>query len=235
MKKLNSKEIKKALFGIVLTDGSIAGKRFSCYTKEKLFSSDIQNILENISGISKINVREITDTRFTPPATGWRIWTTGHPYFEKINKIFYFENRKHVTDYIAKRLDETAFAYAWMCDGYLEHQKNRKENKVENRGWFCLESYPKEELVFIVNRLLYYEIESRISPVEWGFGYRIQISGTNLQKFINMVYPHILDCYKYKTVMYYKSENSKYVLNDLSNAKHIIKSYNNVDDIVRHS
>jgi len=235
MKKLNSKQIKKAMFGIVLTDGSVLGKRFSIYIKEESFADEIINILNNISGIKKINKKEVADKRFAPPSKGWRIWTTGHPYLEKLNKIFYSGERKKINKYICNRLDDVSFAYAWMCDGYLEHQKNRKENKIQNRGWFCLESYPKEELEMIIDRLYDFGIESRISPVEWGFGYRIQISGTNLQKFIDMVYPNILECYKYKTVMYYKDENSKYVLTNLSNAKHIIKSYNNVDDIVRHS
>lgn len=235
MKKLNSKEIKKALFGIVLTDGSCIGKRFSVYLKNEELVDNLYYILENISGISKIHKQEIIDTRFTPPTTGYKLWTTNHVYFEKLNKIFYQDGRKRIDNYIADRLDETALAYAWMADGYLEHQKNRKANKIQNRGWFCLESFPKEEQELIVNRLKYYNIESRTSPVEWGFGYRIQISGTNLQKFVDLIYPHVLDSFKYKTVLYYKSLDSRYVLTDLSNTEHIIKKYDDVDDIVRHS
>ena len=58
---------------------------------------------------------------------------------------------------------------------------------------------------------------------------------TNLQKFIDIIYPHILESFKYKTILYYKSLESEYILNDLLNTEHIIKSYNNVEDIVRHS
>jgi len=235
MKKLNSKEIKKALFGIVLTDGSIVGKRFSMYTKEEEFADTLVYTLEQISGIAKIKKLKIEDNRFSKKAIGWKVWTTNHMYFEKMRKIFYPENYKVITPYIANRLDEIAFAYAWMCDGYLEHNKNRKENKVENLGWFCLESFQKEEQELIVKRLSYYDIESRIVPVaSRGVSYnRIKISGTNLQKFIDMIYPHVLNCFKYKTELYYKQ--TKYVLNNLSNTEHIIKEYNNVDDIVRHS
>lgn len=232
MKKLNSKEIKKVLFGIVLTDGSAIGKNFSIYTKDEVFANHVCEILDNISGIYKIHKLKYLDKRF-PNSTGWKVWTTNHVYFEKLNKIFYSTERKHLTSYIANRFDEIAFAYAWMCDGYLEHQKNRKENKIQNRGWLCLESFPKEELEILVERLKYYNIDSRTSPVEWGFGYRIQISGKNLQKFIDMIYPFILDCYKYKTILYYKSFD--YVLDDLFNTEQIIRLYNNTDDIVRHS
>jgi|WetSurSiteA1Bulk_404760.scaffolds.fasta_scaffold01479_6 hypothetical protein len=235
MKKLNSKQIKKALLGITLTDGSCIGQRFSIYLKNEEFVNDINFILNNISGISKIHKKEIIDTRFNPPAVGYKLWTTNHIYFGKLNKIFYENGRKRINKYIADRLDETAFAYAWMCDGYLEHQKNRKANKIQNRGWFCLESFPEEELNLIVDRLKHYNIKSQISPVEWGYGYRIQISGLNLQRFIDMIYPYVLNSFKYKTIMYYKSTSSKYVLDDLFNTEHIIKQYNNVDDIVRHS
>lgn len=237
MEKLNSKYIKKALFGIVLTDGSIDVKRFSIHLKEKDFINDIHNILENISGISKIHELEILDKRFSPPARGWKLWTTNHVYFEKLNKIFYYNKEKRITKYIADRLDEVSFAYAWMCDGYLEHRKNRKENKISNLGWFCLESFSKEEQSLIVKRLSYYNIDSRIISVSCrGKKYnRIKLSGTNLQKFVDMIYPYILDCYKYKTEMYFKSLTSEYVLSNLSNTEHIIKQYNNVDDIVRHS
>jgi hypothetical protein len=237
MKKLNSKEIKKALFGIVLTDGSCINKRFSAYCKEEEFSDHTLYILNNISGIKEVHKLKVEDARFSPPALGWKVWTTNHIYFEKLNKIFYSNGTKKVTKYIADRLDEIAFAYAWMCDGYLEHNKNRAENKIQNLGWFCLEGFAKEEQQLIVDRLQYYNINSRIVNVVFrSVKYnRIKISGIDLQKFIDMIYPHMLDCYKYKTELYYKDINSKYVLDSLSNTEHIIKQYNNVDDIVRHS
>lgn len=235
MKKLNSKEIKKALIGTILTDGSCTGKRFSIYLKNEELIDKLDYVLNNISGISKIHKKEIVDTRFSPPSKGYKLWTTNHVYFEKLNKIFYENGRKRITPYIANRLDEIAFAYAWMCDGYLEHTKNRKENKIQNLGWFCLESFPKEELDLVIRRLKYYGICSSLSKENSGYGYRIKISGLDLQKFIDMIYPHVVDSFKYKTIMYYKSVSSKYVLPDLFNTEHIIKEYNNVDDIVRHS
>lgn len=235
MKKLNSKEIKKALIGTVLTDGSCTGKRFSIYLKNEELIDNINDVLSNISGISKIHKKETIDNRFCPPAKGYRLWTTNHVYFEKLNKIFYENGRKRINTYIVNRLDEIAFSYAWMCDGYLEHNKNRKANKIQNIGWFCLESFPKEELELIVNRLKYFNVDSSISKENSGYGYRIKISGLNLQRFIDMIYPHVLNSFKYKTTLYYKSVDSRYVLPDLFNTEHIIKQYDNVEDIVRHS
>ena len=56
MKTLTSKQIKKALYGVVLTDGSSIGKRFSIYSKNEELIEDINKILENISGINKIHI-----------------------------------------------------------------------------------------------------------------------------------------------------------------------------------
>ena len=235
MKKLNSKEIKKALIGTILTDGSCTGKRFSIYLKNEELIDNLYETLKNISGIHKIHKKQIVDTRFSKPSKGYKLWTTNHVYFEKLNKIFYENGRKRINRYIADRLDEISFSYMWMCDGYLEHQKNRKENKIQNKGWFCLESFPKEELELIVNRLAYYNIDSVILKENSGYGYRIKISGLALQKFIDMIYPYVLPSFYYKTTLYYKSVDSKYVLSDLFNTEHIIRSYNNVEDIVRHS
>ena len=235
MKKLNSKEIKKALLGLVLTDASIIGKRFSIFSKEKEFIDNIEYILLNITGV-ETRKAYVSDERFNPPATGARLWTKNNIYFEKLNKIFYKDGKKILTKYIADRFDEMAFAYAWMSDGYLEHRKNKKENKIQNLGWFCLESFSYEEQMLLVNRLLYFGINSRIVSVSSrGTKYnRIKISGLDLQKFIDMIYPYILDCFKYKTIMYYK-DDAKYISCTLSNTEHIIKKYDNVDDIVRHS
>lgn len=232
MKKLNSKEMKKILFGTLLTDGSVVGKRFSIYLRNEELIDNLYSVLETIPKI-KIHKKKVHDKRFD--CYGYKLWTTNSRYFDKLRGIFYPKNRKIVTKYIADRLDFQALAYAWMCDGFLEHQKNRKSNKVQNRGWFCLEGFTKEELEILVTRLSDLGIESRLSPVEWGYGYRIQISGTALQIFIDKIYPYVLESFKYKTILYYKDKNSKYILNDLSNTEHIIREYDNVDDIVRHS
>jgi hypothetical protein len=230
MKKLNSKEIKKIIFGVLLTDGSVLGKRFSIYCKEKEMVDKLFLVLSDFPNL-KITIRKVFNERFG--SEGYRLWTTNSPYFEKIRKIFYPKEKKTVTKYIADRMDFQAFAYAWMCDGYLEHQKNRKENKIQNRGWFCLEGFESSALLLLVNRLKELGVNSRLSSVDWGNGFRIQISGTDLQVFIDKIYPYILKSFIYKTELYYKSD--KYVLPYLSNTEHIIKYYNDVEDIVRHS
>lgn len=94
-----------------------------------------------------------------------------------------------------------------------------------------MESFPKEELELLQERLRHFNVESTLVKKPWGFGYRIRIGGENLQRFISLVYPYILDCFLYKTVLFYKRKDTALVL---SSAEHFIKEYNEVEDIVRY-
>ena len=120
-----------------------------------------------------------------------------------------------------------------MCDGYTEHAKNRKTNKVQNIGWFCLEAFPREELLLLQTRLKdVWGIETSLVRKPWGFGYRLRCGGENLQKLVSVIYPFVLGCFAYKTHLFYKGKG--YIL-DLPNAEQYTKVYSCVEDIVRHS
>ena len=227
MKSLKASQIKKIISGIILTDGHVDTKncRFEFYTKSEQLCDDVTGVLQNITGMH-------VNYKYDLKNNGHRIWTRKHAYWDNLRHQFY-SNRKYLSKYNVSRLDHISFAYMWMCDGYLEHAKNRKTNKIQNIGWFCLEAFPKEELEIFQARLLEFGVGSSLVKKPWGFGYRIRIGGDNLQKFISLIYDYILDDFKYKTVLFYKSEKNMNM--NLSSAEHIFKIYKDVDDIVRHS
>lgn len=230
---MEATRIKKIFYGILLSDGSLDRntKRFDFYSKQKEYAEYTQEVLNQLTH-SSFSMREVVDKRFG--TTGYRVWSKKSKYLSKAYGIFYPNNgRKVLTKYIVSRLDAEALAHVWMCDGYLEHAKNRKTNKVQNVGWFCLESFPKEELEILQKHLeSRFGIQSSLVKKPWGFGWRIRIGGENLQRFISLVYPYILDCFKYKTVLFYKKKSTAL---ELPSAEHFIVKYNGVDDIVRHS
>ena len=230
MKLLTAKEIKKILIGVILSDGhiDISNQRFDLYTKEKEYADYITAVLRQITHM-KVHCKVKHDKR---GYTGYRVWTTKHAYWKNLGDKFY-KSRKELNKYLVDRIDAESLAHVWMCDGYLEHAKNRKKGSVQNIGWLCLESFPKEELQLIVDRLLVFGVESTLIKKPWGFGYRIRIGGSNLQKFVSMVYPYILDCFRYKTPLFYKKKESANM--NLSSAEHFIVEYKEVDDIVRYS
>lgn len=229
---MEAKRIKKIMFGVLVSDGSLDKntKRFDLYSKQPEYANYILNVMSNLTH-TRFSSKEVFDKRFG--VTGFRVWSTKSKYLAKMYGIFYPDNgRKKMTPYIVNRLDEESFAHIWMCDGYLEHAKNRKTNKVQNIGWFCLESFPKEELELICKRLMEYGVDSSLVKKPWGYGYRIRIGGENLQRFISMVYPFILGCFKYKAILFYKRKETAL---QLPSAEHFIAEYNEVDDIVRYS
>jgi hypothetical protein len=229
---MKAKRIKKIMFGVLLSDGSLDTKtqRFDLYSKNKQYAEYLQECFSNLTH-TRFSSKEVFDKRFG--VTGYKVWSTRSKYLTKMYNIFYPNNgRKVLTTYIVDRLDAEALAHVWMCDGYLEHAKNRKTNKIQNIGWFCLESFPKEELELLQSRLDTFGISSSLVKKPWGFGYRIRIGGENLQRFISLVYSYILDCFQYKTVLFYKLKSTAL---ELPSAEHYVKTYSVVDDIVRYS
>lgn len=230
MKRISSKEIKKVLYGVILSDGYVdKSRRFDLYNKNKEYVEYLNSYLLGITGI-KTNLYTKYDERFD--TTGFRIITNGSRYFAKFREIFYdVSGRKHLTSYICDRLDFQALAHIWMCDGYLFHAKNKKANKLQNIGYFCLESFTKDELGLFISRLSDLGINSRLETVPWGHGFRPKISGVDLQKFIDGIYKYIIPCFHYKTILYYKS--TKYVDSNLQSAEQFVKYYKQVEDIVQ--
>lgn len=229
MERLTSKEIKKVMYGVCLSDGHIEPRgRFQLYSKHEEYARHVGRVLEQISGVN-VNFRVRNDKR---GYVGYTVDTNSHPYFRNIRDHIY-DVRKELNNYNVSRLDEVALAHIYMCDGYTEHAKNRKTNKVQNIGWFCLEAFPKEELEILQKHLEdRWGIKTSLVKKPWGFGYRIRCGGENLQKLISVIFPYIIDCFKYKTILFYKGK--EYVL-DLPNAEQYIRFYECIEDIVRYS
>ncbi len=229
---MKANTIKKILFGVLLSDGSLDKntKRFDLYNKNREYVEYLLDTFSNLTH-SSFSSKEVFDKRFN--VTGYRIWSKRSKYLNKLYEIFYPNNgRKILSKYIVDRLNAEALAHVWMCDGYLEHAKNRKKDKVQNIGWFCLESFPKEELQILQKHLLKkYAVKSSLIKKPWGFGYRIRIGGGDLQRFISLVYPYIENCFQYKTILFYKRKETAL---KLPNAEQYVYKYKHIEDIVRH-
>lgn len=229
---MEARRIKKILFGLLVSDASLDKnhQRFDLYTKHHEYAEYVQLTLNKLTHTT-FSSKEVFDKRFG--VKGYRVWSTKSKYLLKAYNMLYLNNgRKRLSKYVVDRLDEESLAHIWMCDGYLEHSKNRKLNKVQNIGWFCLEAYPKEELQLFQDKLKELGIETSLVKKPWGFGYRVRVGGEDLQKFVSLVFPYILDCFKYKTTLFYKRKETALLL---PSAEHYVHTYDVVDDIVRHS
>jgi hypothetical protein len=232
MEILTSKQIKKIILGILVSDGYIIKEqRFGFGNKSKEYVDYTKSVLDQITGVNSSITKRFYKNYST---TGHQLNNTNkHPYFRKLRKIFYPNGKKTLTPYICNRLDAQAFAHIWMGDGTLKHTKNRVKNTIQNNGILCLESFTIPELELLVNRLNLFNIHSTLIKVPWGHGYRVRFMGPHLQRFMSLVYPYILDDFKYKTRLYYKTK--LYVDMSLPNAEHYVIEYSHIDDIVRSS
>ena len=231
MKLLTGKEIKKIMYGVCLSDGHIDmnGYRFDFYSKNEEYAKYVYDVVSQITGM-EVMFKVKHDKR---GYVGYRVLTKRHPYWKNIGEKIY-HGRKELNKYNVSRLDAEAMAHVWMCDGYLEHAKNRKKGTVQNIGWLCYEAFPKQELEILQKHLSdEFDIKSSLVKKPWGFGYRIRIGGEDLQKLISVVYPYILDCFIYKTPLFYKTKKS--VNMSLQSAEQFVFEYKTIEDIVRHS
>lgn len=230
MKLLQAYEIKKILLGVMLSDGHIDSRtdKFEFYSKHEEYAKFVYDVVSQISGMDvKFKVKH------NRGYTGYRVWTNSHVYWTKM-KGYVYHGRKELNEYTVSRIDEFSLAHVWMCDGYLEHAKNRKKDKVQNIGWFCYEAFPKDELELLQKHLEdTWGIKSSLVKKPWGFGYRIRVGGWNLQKLISVVHPHILPCFVYKTHLFYKTKGAADT--NLPSAEQYIQEYGCIEDMIRHS
>lgn len=235
MNELNSKTIKKILLGVILSDGCLNktpnSARFDFYNKQKSYSEYIYNVVNNISN-SGVLIKKKFDKRFN--TNGYRVFTKTHRYFDKLYNLFYNNNKKVIRINILKKLNEQSLAHIWMCDGMLHFKWNKKSNSVQINGYFCLECFSKEELENFIKMLnIKFNIQACLIKVKWGNGWRVKVGGENLRKFISIIYPYVLDCFKYKCQLYYKNVD---ILKELFNTEQFVTIYKDlseIEDIVR--
>jgi hypothetical protein len=234
-----SSEIKQAVLGILLSDGSLDKRnRFSVSSKYPDFRNHIGNLFNQFPNSSnKVWYNDYLDKRFN--VYTYRVVATYPAYFAKFRDWCYPNREKELTALVSNKIDARALAYMWQCDGFLEHVKNRKKDKIQNIGWFCLESFEEKQLRYFCDCMNEkYSLDLKTVIVNNGRRRvpRIKTSGTGLQKLISLMYPYITETFQYKTKLFYKTE--RYFDGSLPSAEHILVLYNTIqeyEDIVRYS
>jgi hypothetical protein len=230
-----SKEIRDILYGVVLSDGHIdlINQRFDLYNKQESYIYYIADVLKQISGCF-VRAKYKEDSR---GYIGYRTWTRRHSYFKTLGEELYPYGVKALTKYNVSRLSAESIAHIWMCDGSLQHVKNKARNTVQNKGVIHFQSFSVEENTLLLNHIEeQFNIKGSLhisdNKAIGGKHNLITFYGKNLQKLISSIYPYILDDFKYKTILFYKDD--RYVDYSLPSAEQYIAKYNSIDDIVRH-
>lgn len=224
-----SSEIRQAILGILLTDGHLdKNKKFAVSSKSEDFRNHCASLFASFpNSEKKVWIHSYYDKRFD---TTTHIMVASYPaYFENFKEVVYPQGKKELVKEVVDKIDARALAYMWMCDGYLKHSINRKEAKIQNVGWICLEAFDKKQLEYFCKAInKKYNLDFKLSPVIWGKGYRVKISGMGLQRFISLIYPYITETFKYKTKLFYKT--LKYCDYTLPSAEHYLVWYQDLQD-----
>lgn len=234
---LKSSEIRKSILGIVITDGYIdIDGRFQFSSKYPEYRDHVVGLFNQFpNNENKIWTNDYYDKRYN--VYTYKMVANYPAYFSKMRNRIYTGSIKQLSKKTIQNIDERVLAYMWMSDGYLQHQKNRQKDKIQNNGAFCLESFTEIELQnFIDYSKERFDVEWYLKRVPWGNGYRPVTSGLNLQKLINIIYPYVIPVFAYKTKLFYKTLD--YCNMNLTNAEHIFVQYQTIqeyEDIVRTS
>lgn len=111
---------------------------------------------------------------------------------EKIYNLCFVSGKKTVTKEWADKLSPLAIAYWYMDDG-SSHKKNNNVNVN-----FSTLSFTREECEILQNRLLEFNIETRLHKHSDGYGTTISVRQNSVNRFMDLVEPYIIDCFKYK-------------------------------------
>lgn len=235
MKTLKSKNIKKIIYGLLLSDGCLTTRneksRFDFYSKYPEYAQYVYETLSQITGMT-VRFREKYHKRFN--VTGYRIFTSNHRYLTKLYPYFYRDNNRIISEEILQRIDEESLANIWMGDGMLHFMMKPKLNNIQINGYICLERFTKQELerfCEVIDRK--FGIQFRLNKCIWGKGWRVKISSNSLRKFISMIYPFVIPRFHYKCNLYYKTPS---FLEGISNAEQFMTIYQNlseIEDIIR--
>jgi hypothetical protein len=234
---LTSSEIKQSVLGLVLSDGYIDYKNRFCLTSKY---SDFRNHCADLfiqfpNSDKKIWKNDYFDKRFG--VYTYKMVASYPAYFDKFANWCYPDGKKELTKDVVHKIDARCLAYIWMGDGYLEHAKNRRADKIQNIGWLCLESFSFNELDYFsnfMNEKYNLTFKTVVSNTGRSRNPRVKIIGNGLQRFIDLVFPYITPTFQYKTWLFYKTD--KRFDNTLSSAEHIFKYYTsikNYEDIVQ--
>jgi hypothetical protein len=233
---IKSSQIKAIMYGIIASDGyiDVAHSRLDLYSKRKEYIDYVYSIISEIPE-SYATIKRIESKYGT---TGYRLWTRKHKYFDNLGYAFYCTGTKELNKYNISKMNIESLAHIWMCDGQLDHKKNRIRNTIQNIGYIHFQCFSDEEnLLFINHWASKYNIQMSLLKKSnaGGSGNVIRIGGMSLQRLISLIYPYILNCFKYKTPLFYKTK--EYVNEELPNAEQYLiyyKDIEDIEDIVRH-
>lgn len=223
---LDKTKLRGALIGTLLGDSWITHSKqhnsfkFGCeQTSESLIKLKYEIISyyceKRKKPIGQIQKRQrspriISDGKISVFKPTYR-FSVGHPYFKFLYKIFYNTGKKQVTINILKYLTIEGLALWYMDDGYIYYVASNSTRYLDfATDGFDLYSCKNIKMYFKQYHNLECKIIEHKKNKQSKVKYRIRFNAFNAQKLICLIYPYVLEEFKYKLDLKYK-HNPKYL------------------------
>lgn len=169
------------------------GPKQLCYLKWK------HQFLNNFDLAGKIiTATALSDRYKNGSCISYHFKSITHPIFTKFRKLYYPEGKKILNKEDVILLDEQGLAIWFMDDGYICNPKNRSSFAV-----LCTTSFTKEETEFLINFLWdKWNLKCYYYSSEKGIRFSVDSS----KKLIYLIKSYIVECLKYKEVLYKSDE-----------------------------
>ena len=209
---LNRNEVRSAIIGMVLGDGSIShrvGRKEASYQMthcEKQYDYLLwkQQILNKITSSSVQNTKRVIDDKIFK---GYHLGTRQHPMFTKLYNRFYYKKIKVVDEYLVKHITPLAFAIWYMDDGCFGNA-NRKNDSF----FLCTQNFDYSNQLLLKKSLkLKYNLDWNLNKAEkakdGSYHYRLRLANRCNDEFISIIAPFVITSMRYKLGLYANTLN----------------------------
>lgn len=205
MKITDKKELVKLISYISMGDGGLYSRNgqnaqfiMNMKAENKDYIDFCQDVLENIVGCKQYARKDYnTDGCTRQPQI--RLESKTHPELTKIRNRIYTDKYKGIDPHALKMLDAEALAILYMCDGSLGEYMRESIGMVNPsyNVYLNLKRLSYGDL-FILKKALKEKLD-----LEWNINrqnqyYYLRLRMKDLDKFMEMVAPHVLPSFQYK-------------------------------------
>lgn len=220
----NENDVKSALIGTILADGSINKQRTpngrsSCeitHTNKNLDYLKIKKEIFEMLPNCKCNIKPKNKATKEKTYYLYRLSTNRHDWFTELRDTIYKnENNKRIKLFRKEEIDtlsDIGLLFMYLDDGCLRIGNNKDGKPSWFRVTFCLESFTLQELQYFQEWLLNkYNIETKLykhyNYNDLNLGYRIYMYTKPSLKLMDIFnkYYDLIPSMQYKFIKYYLS------------------------------
>lgn len=198
--KLNSGELKSAIVGMVIGDGSLTlrHKNGNAYLQMTHSENQYDYLLWKRDIIDQLAHCTIHPNHGTKYIGGkiyegrfYHLDSKRHPTFTKLYRRFYHQGHKCLDEYLVKKITPLALAIMWMDDGTVGRQDGKNDSL-----YLCVQGFDFANQQLLKKSLkIKFDLEWNLNRAGLSKGgcvlYRLRLAGTSRDRFMKIIKPFV--------------------------------------------